>query len=215
MVLSEENWLGKSSAQALSSNPYPHALHRIRAFAPLLDAAEVRLFLTIRSFDTLLPSAYAEALRCAPVPGGFGRVRKAVANHPPSWLSVIAQLRSAIPHASLTIWRYEDYREHGIALMNELCGCDIGAPPSLADPVHTRTPSAKAIAKAEALNPVLSRPNWRNKIQAIFDEVDAADDTRFAPFTNREKSPLRRQYEEDIARINALEGVRLLKFEGT
>ena len=60
--------------------------------------AEVTLFLSIRSFDTQLPSAYVQELKfMAPIGGGFDGIRDRVLARPPSWFDMVRRIRAAAP----------------------------------------------------------------------------------------------------------------------
>ncbi|MFW5642329.1 MAG: hypothetical protein ACOCY0_06150, partial [Roseicyclus sp.] len=83
LVLSEENLIGYVR-DALTFPPYPDLERRLRPFSVLTDGAQVTVFLSVRGWDTLLPSAYAQQLRVRPVPGGFGPLRAQALARPPS-----------------------------------------------------------------------------------------------------------------------------------
>ena len=71
VVLSEENIIGVPE-HMLKAPSYPQAEPNVGRLASLAGRAEVMFFLSIRSYDTLLPSAYVETLKHAlPPPGGF------------------------------------------------------------------------------------------------------------------------------------------------
>ena len=117
VVLSEENILGRPR-HILATPFYPQADQRIGRLASLGFRADLRLFLSIRSYDTLVPSAYAEALKHdPPPPGGFAAMRARLLAAPPSWFDLVARLRAAAPDIPLLIWRQEDYRANDRAIM--------------------------------------------------------------------------------------------------
>jgi len=79
VVVSEENVLGVPG-HVLTRTFYPLASQRIGRLASLSLEADLRCFLSIRSQDRFLPSAYAEALKFAP---GHRHLRIARSNGQP------------------------------------------------------------------------------------------------------------------------------------
>ena len=56
---------------------------------------EMVLFLSVRSYDTFLPSAYAEHLKHAPPEaGGFEALRERLVARPPSWYDLVCRIRA-------------------------------------------------------------------------------------------------------------------------
>lgn len=210
LVLSEEKLLGGS--QHIFSDPiYPQLERTTRLLATLAERAEVTFFLSIRSFDSQLPSAYVQELKYMPsVPGGFEAIRRRALARPPSWFELVCRLRAAAPGVPLRIWRQEDYRGHTRAILSALCGIDIGPPPELADPPWTKSPDVAAIRAAEALPADLPETVRRAEVRAIF--ADGGRGERFQPFTRPERETLRAAYAADLARIAELDPEMLLRF---
>jgi hypothetical protein len=203
VVLSEENALGLPR-HVLTRGFYPEAAQRIGRLASLGLRAELRLFLSIRSPDRLLPSAYAEALKFAPPPpGGFAAIRERLLAAPPSWFDLVARLRAAAPEVPLRVWRQEDYRANDKAIMEILCGRPLGPLPDLPDPARTRSPSAAAITGAEALPADLSADERLARVREIYAVVEPGG-ARFQPFDAAERKRLRAGYEADLERISRL-----------
>jgi hypothetical protein len=200
VVLSEENIVGVPE-QILTVPFYPQAALSVARLASLGPKADLVFFLSIRSYDTLLPSAYAEALKHAPAPaGGFARIKARLLAAPPSWYDLVARLRAAAPGVPLRIWRQEDYRANAREIMETVCGCELGPLPELSDPSWTRSPSATAIAEVERLPAALPREDWVARVRAIYAAAAPGED-RFRPFDQAEQRRLRADYEADLARI--------------
>ncbi|MGM0583461.1 MAG: hypothetical protein ACQEUZ_02255 [Pseudomonadota bacterium] len=198
IALSEENILGVSG-DLLSWPFYPRLARRLRPFDSLADGAELTLFLSVRGFEGLLPSAYAQALRTRPVPGGFGPIAAAALDSPPSWLELVRRIAAAAPRARLRVWRFEDYLTREQEILSRFCG--VAAPPAdrLPPPDFTRTPSARAVARIEALSPLL--PRALHKIAARRIIASDGSDEKFSPFSPSQRSLLREACEEDLARL--------------
>jgi hypothetical protein len=200
VVLSEENIVGVPE-HILAVPFYPQVAVNVARLASLASRAEVMFFLSIRGYDTLLPSAYVETLKHAPPPpGGFEGARARLIAEPPSWFDLVSRIRAAAPEIPLRIWRQEDYRANAREIMEAVCGCALGPLPEISDPTWTRSPSASAIAAAEALPADLPRPEWQARVREIFAAAEPGAD-RFRPFGPAERQRLRADYEADLDRI--------------
>jgi hypothetical protein len=209
VAISEENILGVPH-QLLATPIYGHAALHVARLASLGQRAEIEIFLSIRSYDMLLPSAYAESLKHAPPGvGGFEALRARLLAAPPSWFDLVSRIRAAAPEVPLRIWRQEDYRANAHAIMQAFCGCEIGVLPEISDPTWTRSPSAEGIAAAEALPHTLTRAERDARVRAIFASPSGE---RYQPFTPEERRHLRAAYDADLERIAASFPDLLMRF---
>lgn len=200
VVLSEENILG-SPQHILDETFYPLAEQGLSRLASLATKADLVIFLSIRGYDTLLPSAYVETLKHVPAtPGGFEALRERLLARPPSWFELVRRIRGAAPGVPIRIWRQEDYRGNGPAIMEAFCGCSLGELPDVSDPAWTRSPSATAVAEAERLPRGLSQAERLARVKALF-AASAPDGDRFRPLAEAERRRLRASYDADLARI--------------
>lgn len=209
VVLSEENILGIPD-HILRVPFYPQAALTIARLATLGTGAgaDLVLFLSIRGYDTLLPSAYAESLkfrpprridsRVGPRAGGFDTGE--LMARTPSWYDLVALIRRAAPGAPLRIWRQEDYRANAEAIMAEVCGVELGPLPDISDPSWTRSPTAEGIRAAETLDPGLGMDERRERVAALY---AASEGERYRPWSAAERDELRARYAADLARIEA------------
>ena len=211
LLLSEEKLLG-SSQHAFADPIYPKLPRIVALLAALGRRAELTLFLSIRSFDTQLPSAYVQELRyMPPIAGGFDNIKRRVLQRPPSWFELARRIRAAAPGIPLRIWRHEDYRGNTAAILGALAGVDeVGPLPPVADPHWTKSPGLAAIRAVEAL-PAMPEPERRERARAIF-AADGGDGPRFQPFTDAERAVLRAAYAADLERIAALDPAMLIRF---
>lgn len=215
VVLSEEKLIGGS--QHVFSEPiYPQLERTVRLLATLGDGAELGLFLSIRSFDTQLPSAYVQELKyMTPIAGGFDNLRRRVLARPPSWFEMVRRIRAAAPGVPLRVWRQEDYRGHTREILSALCGLDVGPPPAIEDPAWTKSPDLAAVRAAEALPldmPAAERQRRAREIFAAAAEGEEEEGERFQPFAPDERARLQAAYADDIARIEALDPAMLIRF---
>jgi hypothetical protein len=211
VLLSNEDLLGWTD-EALVTSPYPRAATRLRAVRAAAEGAAVALFLAVRGWDGLLPSAYAQMLRHGPAPGGFAALAARVTREGPAWSALAARLTALFPGATLTVWRQEDYRTNAAAILETVVGAPLGPLPAVAPPARTRAPSAAAIAAAEALDPGLPPEAWRRRVAALFAD-DPAEGRAYAPLDTATRAALQARYAEDLARLAGLERVRLLRFD--
>jgi hypothetical protein len=154
----------------------------------------------VRSQHAMIPSAYAQALRWAPLrEQGFEPYRRRVVDRPPSWYEFLTRLRRAVPDRPIRVWRYEDYSTMAPSIVGTLCGVDTGPLPEMPVPRETRSPTAAAVAEVEKLPTTLPIREWRRQVDEIYAAFPAGP--RFAPFTAEERGLLKRRYAEDIRLI--------------
>ena len=212
VVLSEENIIGVPE-HMLEVPSYPQAERNVGRLASLADRAEVTFFLSIRSYDTLIPSAYVETLKHAPPPpGGFQAAVAELLSGSSGWFDLVSRIRAAAPGIPLRIWRQEDYRANAQAIMEAFCGSPLGPLPEISDPTWTRSPSAGAIATAEALPRDLPRAERLTRVREIFAAGEPGADP-FRPFGTAERQRLRARYEADLERIARVHPDVLMRFE--
>jgi hypothetical protein len=209
VVLSEENILGIPD-QILGVPFYPQAAQSVSRLASLTARAKLVFFLSIRGYETLLPSAYAESLKFRPPrEGGFNSGR--LMAETPSWYDLVTQIHRAAPGVSLRIWRQEDYRANAHEIMAEVCGLELGPLPDISDPSWTRSPTAEGIRQAEALDRELSMKARRAQVGEIY---ATAGGERYRPFGEAERTELRARYAADLARIEQDFPGEIMRFPG-
>lgn len=205
LILSEEKLLG-SSRHIFSDPAYP----LIEKVVPLLAGlgegeGGVTFFLSIRSFDTQLASAYAQELRVLPPPpGGFEALRARALARPPRWTDLVLRIRRAAPGVPIRIWRQEDYRRNRGAILAALCGRDPGPLPEIAVPVSTKSPTAAGVRAAEALPRDLPPAERRARVAEIY-AAHQDDGCPFRPFAPEETERLRKAYAADLADLARLD----------
>jgi len=96
--------------------------------------------------------------------------------------------------------------------MEVLCGRPLGPLPDLPDPARTRSPSAAAIAAAEALPLDLSYSERLARVREVYAVVEPGA-ARFQPFDAAERQQLRARYALDLERIARIFPGLLLTFD--
>ncbi len=199
LLISEENILGGVSG-LLGSRIYPNMEKNLATLFFLKGDSKIALFLSTRSFDSILPSAYAQQARKAKVkPGGFDVIKKTVLNKPPKWSSIIKRIINLVDADHLKIWKYEDYANNQDFFLSYLCKNKIPSFPYIPPPTTTRSPSAEAIRLLEEICPRLPRKKRKEEAARIC-SLDSSSNS-FRPFSIHEAAILRESYEEDLAFI--------------
>ncbi len=199
LLISEENILGGVSG-LLKPKIYPNIEKNLATLLLLKGDSKMTLFMSIRSFDSILPSAYAQQARKAKVkPGGFDVIKKNALNKPPTWSSIINRILNLVDADHLKIWKYEDYINNQDFFLSYLCKNKIPSFPHIPPPATTKSPSAEAIRLLEEICQKL--PRHKRKEEAVrICSLDSSSNS-FQPFSIHEAAVLRASYEEDLAYI--------------
>jgi len=198
IILSEENLLGKPE-HLLTPELYPEAEQRLARLNRLGAKARLSVFVSTRSFDQLLPSAYAQILRGGARTGGFDAIRKRALTSPPSWADLVSRVSRALPNAHLQVWTFEDYCQSPPDIMSHFCGIDLPRSETLPVPAGTRSPSAHAIAEIESIQRQISKNRRKAAVKAII--ADDRSTEKFRPFDPDEAAFLRDAYDKDLAAL--------------
>lgn len=203
VLLSDEDLLGFS--YDLFSRPIYadlRGLHTIRSLAS--KDTTLCLFLGIRSFEQIIPSAYAQTIKAIhPKPGWLTEIRQSLLETPPSWANLIERLTEMFPTVELRVWLQEDYRAHSQEILSFFVGANVGRFPDLPPPVRTTSPSRQAIEAAEKLDGSLSMQERRERVWKLYyDELPAGEGrSAFDPLNAEEKARLREHYRIDVETI--------------
>lgn len=212
VLISDEDLLGYSY-DLLRVPLYPDfkAMHLVRYLA---DRYDTELFLGIRSFDGILPSAYAQTLKAVPqTPGTMDRICDNIQHAPPSWAELVDRIRAAVPNAGLHVWRQEDYRTHWRDCLDLYAGQPLGALAELPPPERTQSPSPEAVAEAERMDPAIPRRDRITRVKALYAEKPAGDlHGRYKPLDEATIALLKARYNKDLADIDERHPGTLLTF---
>jgi hypothetical protein len=210
VLLSEENILGGALA-ACSCKPYPDIDKRLGFVRDLSEEFSVTVYLSIRSFDRVLPGAYVTGLRFRPKAAVVAKQRlqsdldKEIL---PSWVDVIERIQRELPGVRMRLWRQEGYRRNPDRIIDEILGrrLDEGVP-LIEPPERTLTPGYEAVAEVEALVRAMGkRPrNWTQVCGKIYSSKPATvDRDRYTFLTPSQAARLQRAYREDLTSIRAM-----------
>ena len=199
IIVSEENLLG-APADIFARSIYPD-LRRLAPFRAF--GAQVGLFLAIRSFEQLLPSAFFEMLKLdANAEMHFLEARRRMTANPPRWTSLVERLRQTLPDASITIWLQEDYALDPSPALRALTGIQDLTVSDIPRPKRTLSPAKSALEDVAALPSGMLTGDRRNAVLDIYAR-HPADRSSPVLLDAAEADAARKAYAEDVAEIAA------------
>jgi len=220
LVVSEENLLG-SNAGLMAPTLYTGMERRVSALNALARRARLTLFLSIRSFDRVMPGGYVTALRFNPrYVGILAAVRDRVERQPSSWLPLIDRVAASAPDARVRLWRHEDYSCHAAEITSRFLGTEEMPVPDLSAPTPMRTPSCAAVkaveAEARLADPATRTSAWYARAQEILARFkDESDPEPFRPFPDRLVGLMQERYAEGCEEIRTRWGDAFIRPAGT
>lgn len=202
-VISEENILGYSPE--LLAGLYPSRTRRLMPWKRLLNGSEYRIFISIRSYADILPSAYSQALRSGFKVSQFSAIREFWLSRKPSWYDLVTDVRSLFPEYPITVWTFDYYIRNPLAIAAALVGVPF-APNIPPIPISTRRLSFSAVERILGLPDDLSFQERREAAKRIVAEHRLGE---FDPLSKAEKDTLTYRYELDLDRISGLDRTTL------
>ena len=199
IMISEEDILGMSID--LLDGLYPRAAARLRPWAAVMGGARPHIFLSIRNYADILPSAYSQALRDGTQPHAMASYRTLWLGRKPSWVELIKTVQAVFGDARLTVWSMDFYRHSAAAVRTAVTGLDL--PGELdAAPEGTRRLTAAAVRRIEALGPL---PGRAARLQAVNEIVAAETGSEpFDPLPPGEKAFHSDRYARDLELIKRM-----------
>jgi hypothetical protein len=197
LLFSEERLLGRVSG-LFRSPLYPDLENNMRMIQRLGSNRKITLYMTIRSFESILPSAYAQQIRM----GKAGRIifdeiKENTFRNPPLWSQVIGRILDIFDESQLKIWRYEDYKDHQDVFLSHLCNGTILTFPNIPPPESTKSPCAETIRELERICPEIRKDKRAAEASRICSLAHGGGD-RFQPFSAHEVEWLQESYMKDV-----------------
>jgi hypothetical protein len=202
---------------ALNGALYPAAADRIRAFSQIFPEIEAEFHLALRNPATFLPALFDKQKN---VKGGtkvFGDFMKGLEPYDIRWSDVIERVLRVNPDVPLVIWCDEDTPLIWPEVLQSVSG---HAPGTVLEDEHellTQIMSAEGLKRMQAYfatHPVTS-PEMRRKVVSAFldkfampDRIDV--EVEVPGWTADTISALTQIYEQDVARVATLPGVRFI-----
>lgn len=208
-VLSLEDQLGFPQ-DAFRSSLYK-GTERFHTIEQLPDAEKIDIFLSIRSFETFFVSTFCEALK--PMPDIRGRLndrKRTFRDSPPSWFDLATRIADRFPAAGVHVWTFEDYLENPQIAIHALTGVHLDSLEKIPAPRRTKSPSPRAVALAESLDPQLDTRERMRQVEAIYLENPKDSGESIDLFTDEETSWLLDCYRQDLERLGASGRINLL-----
>lgn len=209
VLVSEENMLGLSR-DLLRPALYPDLHHNLRGIRNFFAGHEVEIWLSIRDYAELIPSAYAQVLRGArplePINSYCERFAEDATR--PSWLKLIRELHVLFPDSHIKVWTLSAISQDFPQLMRRLFNREL---PVLAAASSNRTnrPSTEVILKSlEIAHSDLDRAAKRRLVEELFENDPRKDKFDFTDPTVL--ACLRDCFVRDMTEIRALDYVTVL-----
>ncbi len=207
LLVSEENILGTPRLMLRHAALYPGLTARLGALPADWDMADTHIFLSIRDYAGFFASCHSTvAQQGVWVPFG-AQERTALARMPRRWPDVVADIRATLPAARLTVWRYEELRATGQAVVEAMAGgpfeIDLAAPGAMG---ALSAGAMAGIAEASFAAGGARLPGAQ--VRRIRQETEGSGP--YDPWDAETRRTLSALYEEDCARIARMEGVALL-----
>ncbi len=167
IVASEEDILGQV-ADLLCDPIYPD-LSCLDLLKHSAKREPLTLYVSVRSYDTLLTSAFFELLRVRGDAKALidARVR-AFDQGAAGWPQLFARIRDRVPQATVRFWRYETYVSRPEAIVSALAGCPLPGLALPANPERTRSPAISVLAEVDALDPDLPHQERFARVREIY-----------------------------------------------
>lgn len=200
ILISEENIIGRSIN--MLEGLYPQIKRALLPWSAITDQHTTKIYLSIRSFADILPSAYSQVLRDGARVLPFDAYRDFWISSKPKWSHLIEEIRHVFPLSELKVWTFERYVEKSAEIINEVCGVGRLSSIDLEVPSETKTLSTSAVLKIGEIDPSI---DGRRRRQAI-DSIVRADKggEKFCPLSSTQRRELNDQYLQDIEVIKNL-----------
>ncbi len=216
VILSWESFLS-FLPWAVDGALYPAAGERTRAFAQVFPTLEAEFHLALRNPATFLPAIFA---RQQTVKGGKPRYEdfiRGIDVFSLRWSDVVAAIRAANPQADLTVWCDEDTPLIWPEVLQAVAGLPPGTVLEDEDDLLASLMPPEGLQRMKAYietHPVTSVEMRRRIVSAFLDKFALPEkinvDVELPGWTEATAQRLTEIYEEDMARIAAMPGVRVL-----
>ena len=205
-IISDENILGVP-IDLMSSYIYRDAEERLKYLRALNRQTELTIFLSIRSFDRVLPGAYSTDLKYLPhnAVKAKTQILEDINNgRLPSWVDFIERMLKMMPNLKLKIWTQELYKRKSSEIIEHLFCLENVEIPIIPSPKETETPSFEVIKLVEKTLKECNytESEWKKECQHIFEQHQSSDSNEKFNFLLPEQiTSLRKAYESDIKKI--------------
>ena len=200
IIVSEENIIG-NSAQLLRGL-YPDLQSRLVPWSSTMDERKTTVFVSLRNFADVLPSAYSQALRDGSVIPPFRQFLAFWLEKRPKWSQFISRVREVFPNSRLRVWTFDEYSENSLRIASLLGGVANLKIIDVPIPRQTKILSWEAINYIEKLDPRLPFLERRQRILDIVSSTVESDP--FSPLNKFERNELADYYMRDMELIRSM-----------
>jgi hypothetical protein len=210
IVFSEENLIGSLLTRygKMAEPIYPDAPLRIGDLASKVAPKGIDVCLGIRQPTHFLSSAYGQHL----MSGGTLPLKKFLWKNPPrivDWAHLIKRLRETVGVRSLTVWKYEEYREVFDQITQTMLGTDGAALVRPLDRIVHQGISQEAAAQIEKMHAEGTKSDFWASTRAAYPV--GPDSPSFTAFGAIEHAASRVGYKLQLRKIAAMDGVHLIQ----
>ncbi len=208
VIISEENLLGPTF-KPKSKRPtsfYHDADLIVEDFTRAAQDAQFSLFLAVRNPADFLVSLYSQYL-LSHAPLSYAAFCETASWHHVNWPNLIQRLRGVPGVKHVYVWQYEEYPRVLVPVMRRMLRWKLG---KLVEPIETRLHQGLSGA---AVSHALAHPEDRSQAGKNARELFPIGDAnpRFDPLSPGERAQSAQKYADDLAAIEALENVTVLR----
>jgi hypothetical protein len=200
IIVSEENIIGNSVQ--LLRGLYPDVQSRLVPWSSIMDQRRTTVFVSLRNFADVLPSAYSQALRDGSIIPPFRDFLAFWLEKRPKWSEFISRVREAFRISRLRVWTFDEYSENQLRIASLLSGVANLNVIDVPIPRYTKTLSWEAISYIEKLDPRLPFLERRQRILSIASSTIESDP--FSPLNKHERNELTDYYMRDLELVRSM-----------
>lgn len=209
VVLSEENFCGTLHTGSDVALPlYAEAEARLAGFAAAIAPVKPQVFLAIRNPADFLSSAFSQMIiggKCKPVDAKLSRAQIREID----WADLVARIRSVAGLGEVYVWCYEDYQEVFALVCRRMLRWQVGGKvQALPNRVHMSL-SERAVLQVFDWHEEGKTGDLGRAARQMFPV--SRSNPKFDPFGDATHALAADRYAAQIAQIEAMEGVTLLR----
>ena len=212
VILSDANFFRTPKTAVQEGMLYPAAPVRMMRIAQIFEHDEVEIFMGIRNPASLLPILYGKAENPDPAAFWGGRDPRDIL-----WSETVGLLREAVPDVPITIWCNEDTPLIWAHIIRQMAGLPddqkiIGGFDLLSSIMSTE--GMKRFRAYLKDHPIMTEHQKRRAIAAFLDkyalDAEVEEELDMPGWTGDVVDEMTEIYDEDVATIAAMPGVRVL-----
>lgn len=212
VILSDANFFRTPKTAFQQGMFYPSAPVRMMRLAQIFEGDDVEIFMAIRNPATLLPILYSKSDTKDPTAFWGGRDPCDVV-----WSDTVNLLREAVPNVPITIWCNEDTPLLWAHIIRQMAGLEDSEKIIGGFDLLSSIMSAEGMKRFRAYlkdHPIMTEHQKRRAIAAFLDkyamDAEVEEELDMQGWTEEVVDDMSEAYDEDVAAIAQLPGVRVL-----